>query len=304
MNDKVSIVIACKNEELHIEKCLSSIKAQTWKNIEIIVVDNNSTDKTKQIAKSYTNNVYNYGPERSAQRNYGLLNIATGVYGIYIDADMILSPILIEVCVNSIKKEECTALYISEVILGKTYFSKVRRFERAFYNGTVIDGARFFNLNSLKEIGGFDEKLFQLGSGEDWDIDKSIKLTGRIKLIKAHSEEIIFEFWHLKPFIEKNGIRFDKNYVGIYHNESNVTLSSYLKKKKYYSIGFSGYIKKWGKNDPDIKKQFGFVYRYIMVFLENNKWKSFLKRPDLIFGLYVIRICVGFNYLQMRLRNE
>jgi len=40
--------------------------------IEIIVVDNNSTDRTKEIAARYTEKVYNFGPERSAQRNFGV----------------------------------------------------------------------------------------------------------------------------------------------------------------------------------------------------------------------------------------
>ncbi len=304
MKEKISVVITCKNEEFHIEKCLISIKAQTWKNLEIIVVDNNSTDKTKEISKKYTEHVYNFGPERSAQRNYGLINIASGDYGIYIDADMILSPILLEECLRQIKKDKSDALHIPELILGNTYFSKIRRFERFFYSGTVIDGARFFRLDLFKKLGGFDEKLFQIGSGEDWDIDKTIKNHGKISLLNENSLENWVSEWVFKEFVESNGIIFKENYCGFYHNESSVKLKNYLHKKKYYSLGFDGYIKKWGKNDSDIRKQFGFLYRYLLVYVENGKWKFFFKRPDMIAGLYVVRFFVGLNYLIIRFKHD
>ncbi len=67
----VSVIVTTKNEERNIENCLKSIRNQTYKNIEIIVVDNNSDDRTKEIAKKYTAQVFNHGPERSAQRNLG-----------------------------------------------------------------------------------------------------------------------------------------------------------------------------------------------------------------------------------------
>src|SRR3989344_562796 len=49
----LSIIIPAYNEEGYISKCLDSIAAQTVKPLEVIVVDNNSTDKTVQIAKKY-----------------------------------------------------------------------------------------------------------------------------------------------------------------------------------------------------------------------------------------------------------
>jgi glycosyltransferase involved in cell wall biosynthesis len=51
-----------------------------YPNIEIIVVDNNSGDRTKEISADFIDKVYNVGPERSAQRNHGLLKVAVGKY--------------------------------------------------------------------------------------------------------------------------------------------------------------------------------------------------------------------------------
>lgn len=70
----VSVVVTIKNEENNIENCLKSIESQSYpqEKIEIIVVDNNSTDCTKKISRRFTNKVYNKGPERSVQRNFGM----------------------------------------------------------------------------------------------------------------------------------------------------------------------------------------------------------------------------------------
>lgn len=53
MKPKISVVIPAYNEEKYIGKCLASLQKQTFKDFEVIVVDNNCTDKTAEIAKTY-----------------------------------------------------------------------------------------------------------------------------------------------------------------------------------------------------------------------------------------------------------
>jgi glycosyltransferase involved in cell wall biosynthesis len=55
----VSVIIPTFNSSRTIEKTLKSIKNQSYNNIEIIVIDNNSTDNTKEISLKYTENVFN-----------------------------------------------------------------------------------------------------------------------------------------------------------------------------------------------------------------------------------------------------
>ena len=119
----VSIVITTRNEEKNIEKCLVSVRSQTYGNIELIVVDNFSEDKTCEVAKSYTPKVYSMGNERSSQRNFGA-KLARGKYLVYLDADMILSPSLIQRCVVKAEKENLEALYIPERITGNGFWIK------------------------------------------------------------------------------------------------------------------------------------------------------------------------------------
>jgi len=290
-NILVSVVITTKNEEKNIENCIKSIIAQTYKNIEIIVVDNNSSDRTKEIALKYTNNVFDMGPERSAQRNYGIIDKSNGEYAMFVDADMILSPIIVEKCVNSMDNN-IDALWIKEIVLGNKFFSKCRRFEREFYDGTIIDGARFFRRSKFIEIGGFD---LEMSGPEDWDIDKKIG-RDRIKLVDS-SSNMDLKNWIFYSFIKERGVDANEYGCVIYHNESEFDLKKYLSKKEYYAKSFDKYIEKWGGNDEDIKKQFGIYYRYFGVFFENGKWKKLLKHPLLTIGMYFLRFLVGASYI-------
>ena len=288
----VSVVITTKNEEKNIQNCLISIQEQTYKNIETIVVDNNSSDKTKEISKKYTKNVYNKGPERSAQRNFGMIDKSRGRYVMFVDADMILAPYLIESCIECVKSNEYLALHIPEVILGTSYFSKVRRFERTFYNGTVIDGARFFDKKKFEEVGGFDENM---SGPEDWDIDKKIKKIGEIGLINLRANNL--SGWKLNKYIVDRGVTADKFSNGVFHNEVNFILKDYLRKKTYYAKSFDTYIAKWGGRDPDLKKQFGIFYRYFVVFFEKRKFLKLVAHPVLALGMYFLRFMVGVRFL-------
>ena len=141
----VSVIITTRNEEKNIGNCLESIKKQTYPQelLEIILVDNNSTDRTKEIASKYTSKIFNKGPERSAQRNFGVEK-SSGEYFLYLDADMILSAGIIADCMKKVRDDsEIVAFYISEIVTGKKFWSQVRRFERSFYDATVIDCVRF-----------------------------------------------------------------------------------------------------------------------------------------------------------------
>ena len=297
----VSVIVTTRNEEKNISNCLRSIRTQTWPAIEVIVVDNNSVDATLEISAQLADKVATKGPERSAQRNYGMIDLANGEYVMYIDADMVLSPCLVECCVEHIQRTAAVALHVSEKVLGKRYFSRVRRFERGFYDGTPIDGARFFDRPTFVKIGGFDEVLFFKGSGEDWDIDKKIKQVGNIVALPVNSAKPFQGEWEFGSFLAERGVYFKPSYSGIYHNEAEFELIPYLRKKSYYTQGFDGYIEKWGKEDPDIRCQFGLGYRYWTVFTEKGKWLRLLRRPDLAFGMYFLRVLVGVVFVLNKL---
>ena len=268
----VSIIITTKNEEKHIENLLRSITSQTYKNIEIILVDNYSTDRTREIAKKYTNKIYLKGPERSAQRNYGAQK-AKGKYLLFLDADMILSPTVIEECVQKCEKEGYIALYIPERIIGKGFWIKVRDFERQFYTGTVIDAVRFIRKDIFFKAGEFDETLT---GPEDWDLDRRIRQLGKVGIIKSP----------------------------LYHNEGEFSIKRYIAKKKYYMKGMMKYVQKWGENDPIVRKQLGLWYRLAKVYTENRKWRHFIKNLHYALAMYYLKFRLALLFFTIRQKHK
>ncbi len=92
MNKKISVIVAVYNTEKYVERCLNSLLNQTYQNLEIIVVEDGSTDNSKEVLKKYSHNdkvklIYNKkNSGLSYSRNIGLEN-ATGSYIGYIDSD-------------------------------------------------------------------------------------------------------------------------------------------------------------------------------------------------------------------------
>jgi glycosyltransferase involved in cell wall biosynthesis len=226
----ISIIIPTKNSSKTIEACLGSIKNQTYKNIELIVVDNNSTDNTKEIAKKYTDKVFNYGPERSAQRNFGAKQ-AKGEYLLIHDSDIYFNENSIKECVELSQAENSDAIILPEKSVGIGFWTKVKAFERSFYVGNdLIEAPRFFKRVVYEKLGGYDENLY---AGEDWDLAIRFREAG-YKMSRA------------KIFIE--------------HDEGKMELFGSSKKKKYYASNlFEIYAKKHPK---EFKKQMSFFVRF------------------------------------------
>jgi len=285
MNDsnrmpRLSVVVTTRNEAENIANCIRAFDA-VRDAVEVIVVDNRSTDDTKKIAAELGSVVLDKGPERCAQRNLGW-QTAKADWVIVLDADMILPPETIAEILSiaaafksnnqTIKQSNnfLSAYWIPEVRTGTGLRVKARNFERSFYDGTCIDALRLFHKSVLEATGGYDEKL--IAGGEDWELDIRVEALGAsCGTLKHH----------------------------LIHNEKKLTLKRTLEKKAYYSKGIADYKAKW-PNHPALKKQFGFGYRFFGVFVENGKWKRLLRHPILATVMYAERILVGFTYLLNR----
>lgn len=108
MSDLISVIINVYNGEKYIKKCLDSVVNQTYKNIEIVIVNDKSNDKTLDIIKSYKdkrikiiNNKNNIG--LSLSRNVGI-DKASGKYLYFVDVDDFIELDTIEYLYKLIKK--------------------------------------------------------------------------------------------------------------------------------------------------------------------------------------------------------
>ena len=111
----VSIIIPTYNSMNTLAKCLQSIKNQSCDDIEVIVVDRGSTDKTIEIAKSFAVKFFVVAnKERSGQINYGVSQ-ARGKYIYRVDSDFILEPTVVEDAVQKSENGGYDAIYVPNI---------------------------------------------------------------------------------------------------------------------------------------------------------------------------------------------
>lgn len=108
---KVTVVIPIYNVEKYLKKCLESVVLQSYKNLEIIMINDGSTDCSQEICEEYKNKYENImlvnkkNEGVSVARNTGI-NLSTGEYIIFIDADDVLHKHYIEHLVYLLETED------------------------------------------------------------------------------------------------------------------------------------------------------------------------------------------------------
>lgn len=262
---KLAAVIPTKNESANIREAISSFDG--FRNdVEVVVVDNFSSDGTADIASAAGAKVMEKGPERSAQRNAGW-RVSSAEWIIFLDADMTLPRETVEEILETVSSPGAADAYrIPEKRTGRGWRVKARNFERGFYDNTVVDGFRLFRRGVLERTGGYDESLF---AAEDWDLDLRVLASGaRAGMLRN----------------------------ALCHHEENLPLRRVLAKKAYYSKSFARYKEKW-PGHPAVKKQFSAWYRFAGVFVENGKWRRVLAHPVLFSSVVFERFLVGAVYL-------
>ena len=172
----VSVIVPLFNSAKYMEKCINSILKQTYYNIELILIDDGSSDETVSICKKFCTldkrtilieHSSNLGA--SAARNTGL-NLAKGKFIMFVDSDNYIEPKMIEDCINLQAKKKadiiCCATYVNEN-KPKIYPNAEYKDKQALYAMINIIGwsvcAKLYKASLLKNI-RFKENLL---TGED-----------------------------------------------------------------------------------------------------------------------------------------
>lgn len=145
----------------------------------------------------------NLGFERSRQRNIGIEQ-AKGDIVIWLDSDQSLSPGLVKECEELLSSKVYKSVYIPEIIVVKSFFGKIRAFERTFYDGTAVDVPRAV----LKSVcPKFNEEL---NGPEDADWGNRIPgLRAISKNVLYHHDDIgFFEYFRKKNYYAKSMRRY------------------------------------------------------------------------------------------------
>jgi glycosyltransferase involved in cell wall biosynthesis len=197
----VTVIVPTRNSERFLARCLTSIRNQTYRNIELIVVDNGSTDATVTIAQDYADAVMTAGPERSAQVNRAA-EAARGRFIYRVDSDFELAPTVVEECVaTALQGHDAVVVHNSpDVAAGR--LARIRKFEVDMYKFDLAhSAARFVDAELFRRIGGYDEAIT---AGEDYDFQNRLTAagatTGFVDSEATHLDEPTSIFPHLRKY--------------------------------------------------------------------------------------------------------
>ena len=178
---KISVIIPTYNEANHIEECLGSLSTQTYKDYEVIVIDDGSTDKTLSIIKSKKVKAYSQTHlGAGSARNLGSKH-AQGEILVFVDADMIVSQnYLEEISKPIINKESKGTFTTNEVVLNYDniwaklynweYIKEKTKFRIPSNHPQTAKVFRTILKSEFDRVGGYDE----VGYGEDWTLSKKL----------------------------------------------------------------------------------------------------------------------------------
>ena len=207
MDDKITVIVPVYNVESYLRKCLDSIIAQTYKNIEIIVVNDGSTDASGEICKEFVEidhriiYIEQENAGLSAARNTGLENMS-GDYVTFVDSDDWIEQDYVETLYKKIVEyqadiavgnyysfNESEGMFYFH-ILGDSYYEKVYDnvsiFENLYESQEMKNFALISAWGKLYKAGLFEQLRFDVGKlGEDGYLNQKIYLLAE-KIVYIH----------------------------------------------------------------------------------------------------------------------
>lgn len=245
----VSIICICWNHENYLAKCLASINNQSYKNIEIIFLDNNSKDESCKKAKELLEKSANNYVLIERKENNGIsnnLNLALskcqGKYLIALSTDDWLTTDSVEKKVNYLEKfpqyglvysngyifyenQNLTMPHIVKNAKQGKVFNELLKGNFVFIIGAML------NVKVLKEIGGYNEN----SAIEDWDICLRISqkheigyINEQLAFYRKHDHNISNKLY----FMLKNELSILENYNGNLNAKIGI-INAYI---RYYRL--------------------------------------------------------------------
>jgi len=201
----VSVVMPSYNRSQTIRKAVDSVLNQNYKDFELIIVDDGSTDNTKEILSKIDDKrvILDYTDHKgaSAARNKGL-SLAMGKFITFLDTDNQWHPEFLETMIQEVCQPYLMG-YCSEnmfLVSGDKGLQKVigRKVRNVEYNPIKLTYTNYIDINSviigkglLDEIGKFDENLKTL---EDWDLFAKIAIKYPFKIKQV--DQVLVDYYY------------------------------------------------------------------------------------------------------------
>lgn len=273
---KVSIIIPVYNLEGYISKCLESVMAQTYKNIEIVVIDDGSSDNTQEIIKekmkvdSRIKYVFQKNSGVSSARNKGI-DKSEGEYILFVDADDYIKKDMIEKLYSEINKNQIVVSRLSNenaIVSNKSYIIDVQLFLKDIMMGNNSQTACgiLFEAELIKKHNIRFRKDFKYGEDFIFTIEYVLNIQSKIIFIDE-------KFYFVEERIGSASRNFN---IDIYKDISK--LCFYLMK----NIKSKGYLPLFLKeidvfNNKNLSMALSYVIKSSNTFEEKYRALKFIK---------------------------
>ena len=236
MIPRVSVNIATYNSARTLTKCLDSVKNQTYKNIEIVIMDSYSRDGTLDIAKSYGAKIV-CAPTLATARKAGA-DASAGAYIMILDSDQVLEPNVIEACVNACEKEgyDGVTLFEKSLITKNTFVERVIAYDKDIFHslqdddpikGTAIP--RFFRASFFKKVEF--EKNPPITFEHTIIHHKIVEMGAKIKFVDAY-------IWHHETTtikeVARKFFRYGYYYIPAYKFNKELAIHHSMPRRTYF----------------------------------------------------------------------
>ncbi|MDT2686673.1 rhamnan synthesis F family protein [Enterococcus gallinarum] len=221
MDPLVSVIVTCYNHDKYVRQCLASVSSQTYKNLELLIINDGSTDNSDHIIKNFLAQVslkYNYLVQDNSgvcvTRNKGLER-ASGDYILFVDSDNYLDNDYIEKLVEVAEKEKADIVYTDLVNVDNgEIFMEAKPFQvEDFLASNFIDNC---SLIRKKIVGDLTYDLaLNRKKLVDYDFFMRLILTNHAKAVKCQSTKLNYRV--LEKSISRKGQHgTEKFYYEIY----------------------------------------------------------------------------------------
>lgn len=214
MTKLISVVVTCYNHENYIEQCLRSIFNQTYRNIELIVLDDGSTDSSNQIIREVLKDSpfvtifeshKNIGVVRT--RNKGL-NLLNGDYFLFVDSDDFLDDRYVEELFDCAINHQADIVYCDLFNFEKNeVYLKAQEFElHSLLVSNYISNCSLVKKSILKGI-YYDEKL----SGkklEDYDFFLNLIINKGAKAVYQPNTKLNYRVFEKDSISKRDSVRY------------------------------------------------------------------------------------------------
>lgn len=268
MEDLISVIVPVYNVEKYIKECIESIINQTYRNLEIILVDDGSKDKSGKICDEYSKidsriiSIHQENLGVSSARNKGI-EVAKGEWITFIDADDWIEENFCKIMIANLKENKqanCAICGYNRIVNGKIE-------NNPFYNGKKVLDSNGYLINALNP---------QTGYG-----------FCHMKLIKR---------------VCVREIRFNENITVAEDALFNIELSNNVKKIIYveqrlynYRLNIQSVVKKYDKNyDDKYLTAMKVCKQYIYKNYENNK--TIIQNYYNFVAYHVLLVAVNYCY--------